>query len=57
MQPNVTDIVSLHEVNANLQSSCVPVLLNHNQLYFSTIVAFNNALNPRQISAFSDGGA
>ncbi|KAH3708795.1 hypothetical protein DPMN_068254 [Dreissena polymorpha] len=55
--PQLDDIVQFHNLTRYEKSSCVPATLKHNSTYFSTVLAFNSALNSKPCNSSSDGGS
>ncbi|XP_052219885.1 uncharacterized protein LOC127837088 [Dreissena polymorpha] len=53
--PQLDDIVKFHNLTRHEKSSCVPATLKHNSTYFSTVLAFNSALNSKPCNSSSDG--
>ena len=51
------DIVPFLVLSRDVKEKCAKAALNHNEKYFSTVIAKNSALNPKTIKATSDGGS
>ena len=54
--PGKDDIVTYHNLTRYDKSSCLPTVLHHNTTYYSTVIAYNNALNSKPTNSSSDGG-
>jgi len=54
--PGKDDIVKYHNMTRYDKSACASVTLRHNTIYYSTVVAYNNALNSKPANSSSDGG-
>ncbi|GAB1602264.1 uncharacterized protein LOC115224694 [Argonauta hians] len=57
-EAGLEDIVSFRELSHGTKQACAPVagsVLQHNTTYYSTVIAFNNALNSQSVSATSNG--
>ena len=54
--PGIDDIVQFKNLTQYDKSSCSPAIMEHNQTYYSTVFAYNNALNSKVTNASSDGG-
>ncbi|XP_045189288.2 uncharacterized protein LOC123546793 [Mercenaria mercenaria] len=53
--PGKDDVVNFHNLTRYDKSGCSSVKLQHNHSYFSTVFAYNNALNSKAANATSDG--
>ncbi|WAR20843.1 hypothetical protein MAR_014817 [Mya arenaria] len=53
--PQKDDIVAFHNLTRYDKSSCSPASLQHNDIYYSTVLAYNNALNSKASNSSSDG--
>ncbi|WAQ98196.1 hypothetical protein MAR_022569, partial [Mya arenaria] len=53
--PQKDDIVMFHNLTRYDKSSCYLVNLQHNHTYYSTVLAYNNALNSKASNSSSDG--
>ncbi|WAR20773.1 DNER-like protein [Mya arenaria] len=49
------DIVAFHNLTRYDKSSCSPANLQHKHIYYSTVLAYNNALNSKTSNSSSDG--
>ncbi|KAK3092476.1 hypothetical protein FSP39_003379 [Pinctada imbricata] len=54
-KPGIDDVMPFHRYNHNIRHACFNVLLAHNTTYFSTVIAFNGALNTKHSNSSSDG--
>ncbi|KAJ8312545.1 hypothetical protein KUTeg_009918 [Tegillarca granosa] len=54
-EPQLDDIVRFHNLTHHHKHSCADVTLKHNTSYYSTVAAFNTALNSKQSNGSSDG--
>ncbi|KAL4222206.1 hypothetical protein ACF0H5_018244 [Mactra antiquata] len=50
------NVVKFHNLTRYDKSSCAQALLSHNTMYYSTVFAYNNALNSKSANNTSDGG-
>ena len=55
-RPGVDDIVKFKNLTQYDKSDCAAATLVHNKTYYSTVFAYNNALNSKAANASSDGG-
>ena len=55
-QPDKDDIVGFKTMTRYEKSGCTAAALEHNNTYYSTVIAYNNALNSKPAQASSDGG-
>ncbi|KAK3083736.1 hypothetical protein FSP39_002337 [Pinctada imbricata] len=53
--PGTDNVVKFHNFTHSQKESCAPTTLNHNTSYYSTVIAFNSALNVKNINKTSDG--
>ncbi|WAR20850.1 CRB-like protein [Mya arenaria] len=53
--PQKDDIVAFHNLTRYDKSSCSPANLQHKHIYYSTVLAYNNALNSKASNSSSDG--
>ncbi|XP_053407458.1 uncharacterized protein LOC123547213 isoform X2 [Mercenaria mercenaria] len=49
------NVVKFHNLTRYEKSSCAPATLAHNRMYYSTVFAYNNALNSKSTNSSSDG--
>ena len=56
LAPGKEDVVKFRNLTNFDKESCVHVQLHHNVTYFSTVIAFNKALNQKSVNASSSGG-
>ena len=56
LTPGKDDVVEFRNLTKFDKESCVDVQLRHNVTYFSTVIAFNMALNQKAVNASSNGG-
>ena len=56
LAPGKDDVVEFRNLTKFDKESCVDVQLRHNVTYFSTVIAFNMALNQKAVNASSNGG-
>nr|KAG5694401.1 hypothetical protein BaRGS_002255 [Batillaria attramentaria] len=54
--PGKDDVVKFRALTSYDKQSCAHVQLQHNVTYFSTVIAYNRALNQESANASSDGG-
>ena len=54
--PERDDIVKVRNLTQYETSGCTPANLQHNMTYYSTVVAYNHALNSKATNGSSDGG-
>jgi len=54
--PGKVDVIPYQNLTRYDKSACVPTTLHHNTTYYSTVVAYNNALNSKPTNSSSDGG-
>ena len=50
------DVVKFRNLTQYDKSGCAPAALDHNRTYYSTVFAYNNALNSKATNGSSDGG-
>ena len=55
-KPESDDIVQYQNYSHYTKEDCAPVHLEHNKTYYSTVIAFNDALNSRKSNGSSNGG-
>ena len=57
LSPGQDDVVAFHKLSSYDRHSCASGLsLEHNVTYFSTLVAYNKALNQKAVNASTNGG-
>lgn len=54
--PQLDDISQFKNVSHHTKIGCTDVILKHNTTYYSTVIAFNDALNSKHSNGSSDGG-
>lgn len=54
--PGVDNVAKYKNFTQYDKSGCVPATLEHNKIYYSTVFAYNNALNSKATNGTSDGG-
>lgn len=50
------DLLSFTNFTHHVKAACEVTTLHHNTTYYSTVVAFNGAINQKEIQATSNGG-
>ena len=55
-KPGLQDVLTLRNLTQYEKSACAAAVLEHNKTYYSTVFAYNNALNSKSTNGSSDGG-
>ncbi|XP_061177745.1 uncharacterized protein LOC133186528 [Saccostrea echinata] len=53
--PELDDIVPFRNFSHHTKMGCAEAILKHNKTYYSTVIAFNDALNSKKSNGSSDG--